>query len=147
MLNHRLLMKSWCNVVLVLMVCISCQIFIYNPLLLDLHFVSLLTQIIIQVLILVVHLVLKLCHARLGHCNPHVLKMVMQHCNIPISKKTQEFSFACCVWNSNRLPSSLSNTVYTHPFELVSHDFSGTSNICTPSTNGYPYHVTFADAY
>lgn len=59
----------------------------------------------------------------------------------------QEFSFPCCVRKSNRLPSSLSNTVYTDPLELVSRDFSGPSNICTPSTNGYLYHITFADAY
>jgi len=59
----------------------------------------------------------------------------------------QEFSFAYCVRKSYRLPSSLSNTVYTHPLELVSRDFSGPSHICIPSTNGYLYHITFVDTY
>lgn len=43
-------------------------------------------------------------HLRLGHPNPHSLKLVMTHCNIPISNKDVSlFCSACCMGKSHML--------------------------------------------
>jgi len=76
----------------------------------------------------------------------NVLRLVLNHCNIPIVNKTMfEFCVAYCVGKSHRLPSSLSQTVYFAPLELIYSDLWGPSHIS--SSNGFSYYISFVDAY
>ena len=85
-------------------------------------------------------------HLRLGHPNANVLRLVLNHCNIPIVNKTMfEFCAACCVEKSHRLPSSLSQIVYSAPLELIYSDLWGPFYIS--SSNGFSYYISFVDAY
>jgi len=87
-----------------------------------------------------------LWHFRLGHPNSNVFKIVLNHCNIPISNKNLfEFYAAYYVGKSHRLPSSSSQTVYSVPLELVYSDLWGPSNVV--STNGFSYYISFVDAF
>ena len=87
-----------------------------------------------------------LWHLRLGHPSSNVLRLVLNHCKIPISNKNVfEFCTACCVGKSHRLPASLSETVYNKPLELIYRDLWGPVHI--PSKNGFHYYITFVDAY
>ena len=81
-----------------------------------------------------------------GHPNANVLRLVLNHCNIPIVNKTMfELCVACCVGKSHRLPSSLSQTVYSAPLELIYSDLWGPSHIS--SSNVFSYYICFVDAY
>lgn len=86
-----------------------------------------------------------LWHARLGHPNFYVMKLVLQQCNIPLfNQNAVDFCASCCVDKSHRLP-SLSNTVYSAPLELIFGDLWGPSHVI--STNGYLYYITFFYAF
>lgn len=87
-----------------------------------------------------------LWHARLGHPNFHVMKLILQQCNIQLSNKNAvDFCASCCVGKSDRLPSSLSNIVCSAPLELIYSDLWGPSPVT--STNGFLYYITFVDAF
>nr|KYP37003.1 Retrovirus-related Pol polyprotein from transposon TNT 1-94 [Cajanus cajan] len=87
-----------------------------------------------------------LWHARLGHPNFHVQKLVSQQCNIPVVNKIDGFFCnACCMGKAHRLPSNLSNSVYKNPLELVYRDLWGPAPI--QSSNNYKYYLSFVDAY
>jgi len=87
-----------------------------------------------------------LWHARLGHPNFHVMKRVLQQCNLPLSNKNVvDLCASCCVGKSHRLPSSLSNIVYSTPLELICSDIWGPSHVT--STNDYLYYIAFFDAF
>ena len=50
--------------------------------------------------------VANLWHARLGHPNGHVMKIVFTHCNISqLNKNFTGFCSSCCMGKSYRLPS------------------------------------------
>jgi len=79
-------------------------------------------------------------HARLGHPNTDVMKLVSQICKIPsINKTVSDFCSHCCVGKSHRLPSSPSLSVYSSPFELVFTDLWGPAPFL--SNSGYRYYV------
>ena len=81
-----------------------------------------------------------LWHLRLGHPSSNVLRLVLNHCKIPISNKNVfEFCTACCVGKSHRLPASLSETVYNQPLELIHSDLWSPAYI--PSKNGFYYYM------
>lgn len=87
-----------------------------------------------------------LWHTRLGHPHHQALAEVLKICNVPIPHKPPTASCsACCLGKSHRLPSSLSTTVYHHPFELVVCDLWGPSPI--HSSGGYTYFLTCVDAF
>ena len=72
--------------------------------------------------------------------------MHVLYCNIaPFNKNVSEFCSSCYVGNSHRLPSSISETVYSTPLELIFTDLWGPSHITSHS--GYAYYVSFIDAY
>jgi len=53
-----------------------------------------------------------LWHARLGHPNDHVMKLVLTHCNISSSNKNSTgFCASCCMGKSHRLPSHTSTSI------------------------------------
>ena len=56
-----------------------------------------------------------------------------------------DFCAACCVGKSHRLPSSLSQTLYFAPLELIYCDLWGPSHIS--SSNGFSYYIGFVDVY
>ena len=89
-----------------------------------------------------------LWHLRLGHPNSHTLKLALQNCNISIQNKEKDvstFCTACCMGKAHRLHSPSSETVYTHPLQLVFSDLWGPSpNV---SSLGYHYYITFVDAF
>ena len=87
-----------------------------------------------------------LWHTRLGHPNHHALVEIFKLCKLAIpSKPPTEMCHACCIGKSHRLPSSLSTTVYTHPFELVVCDLWGPAPM--QSSSGYTYFLTCVDAF
>nr|KYP51540.1 hypothetical protein KK1_026567 [Cajanus cajan]KYP51568.1 hypothetical protein KK1_026596 [Cajanus cajan] len=62
-------------------------------------------------------------HSRLGHPNVDVMKLVFRNFNIQsINNIDSDFCSSCCLGKPHRLPSSLSKTVYTTPFELIFSD-------------------------
>jgi len=80
-----------------------------------------------------------LWHLRLGHSSFDVLRLVLNHCKIPISKKNVfEFCTTCYVGKSQRLHASLSETIYNQPLELIYSDLWGPAHI--PSKNGLLLH-------
>jgi len=84
-------------------------------------------------------------HARLAHPNSHVLGFVLNHCKIaPFNKNVPDFC-SCCVGKSHRLPSSISESVYSKPLEHIFTDLWGLSHVTSHS--GYVYCVSFIDAY
>jgi len=87
-----------------------------------------------------------MCHVRLGHPNDHILKLVLIHCNIPISnKETTFFCSAYAVGKSLRLLSSISTTTYSKPLELVYSYLWGPSPMS--SFGAFRYYLAFVDAY
>lgn len=50
--------------------------------------------------------------------SPHVLKLVLNFCNIPSFNKNVPDLCSCCIWKSRRLSSNSSDAVYTSPLEL-----------------------------
>ena len=89
--------------------------------------------------------VANLWHARLGHPNDHVMKIVLNHCNIShLNKNFTEFCSSCCMGKAHRLPSHNSTSVYS-PLELIFTDLWGPSHV--PSYAGYTYYVSFIDAF
>src|ERR1044072_1552025 len=85
-------------------------------------------------------------HNRLGHPNHDVLTTVLSSCNIPISnKKVLSFCQSCIMGKAHKLPSSSSNSVYTHPLELVFSDLWGPAPYTT--SNGFRYYMSFVDAH
>jgi histone deacetylase 1/2 len=89
-----------------------------------------------------------LWHLRLGHPNEHVLKLVLNQCNLSFNNTNKDFSTfctACCMGKAHRLHSPSSTTTYTQPLELVFSDLWGPSP--TVSSLGYHYYITFVDAY
>lgn len=87
-----------------------------------------------------------LWHTRLGHPHYHALTEVLKLCHIPVpSKPLNDLCTACCLGKSHRLPSSLSSTVYTHPFELVICDLWGPAPVT--SSSAYTYFLTCVDAF
>ena len=76
-----------------------------------------------------------LWHARLGHPNSHVLKLVLDQCNISSSNKViSDFCASCCVGKSHRLSSYASTSVYS-PLELVFTDLWGPSHLTSYSSS------------
>jgi len=66
--------------------------------------------------------VANLWHARLGHPNDHVMKIVLNHCNIShLNKNFTEFCSSCCMGKNHRLPSHNSTSLYS-PLELIFTD-------------------------
>lgn len=58
-------------------------------------------------------------HLRLGHPNVYVLKLVLQHCNIPFHYKDHSlFCYNCCMGNAHRHHSHTSHTIYSSLLEL-----------------------------
>ena len=89
--------------------------------------------------------VANLWHARLGHPNDHVMKIVLTHCNIAsLNKNSTGFCASCCMGRSHRLPSHNSTSVYS-PLELIFTNLWGPSHI--PSYSGYKNYVSFIDAF
>ena len=87
-----------------------------------------------------------LWHTRLGHPHHQVLAEVLKTCCISLSSKSAaEFCSACSLGKSHRLPTSLSTTVYNHPFELVVCDLWGPAPI--KSSGAYTYFLTCVDAF
>lgn len=87
-----------------------------------------------------------LWHTRLGHPHHHALLEVLKLCQIPIPQKPPtDLCFACCLGKSHRLPSTLSNTTFTCPFELVVCDLWGPAPMV--SSGGYSYFLTCVDAF
>jgi len=69
--------------------------------------------------------VANLRHVRLGHPNDHVMKIVLNHCNIShLNKNFTEFCSSCCMGKAHRLPSHNSTFVYS-PLELLFTDLRG----------------------
>lgn len=87
-----------------------------------------------------------LWHTRLGHPHHHALAEVLKlrHILIP-SKPPAELCAACRLGKSHMLPTSLSTTVYNHPFEPVVCDLWGPAPV--QSSGGYTYFLTCVDAY
>jgi len=68
--------------------------------------------------------VANLWHARLGHPNDHLLKIVLTHCNIDsLNKNSIGFCSSCCMGTSHRLPSHGSSSAYS--FRAYFHRFVG----------------------
>lgn len=87
-----------------------------------------------------------LWHSRLGHPHHHALTEVFKLCHLPVpSKPPAELCSACCLGKSHRLPTSLSATVYSQPFELVVCDLWGPAPM--QSLGGYSYFLTCVDAF
>jgi histone deacetylase 1/2 len=89
-----------------------------------------------------------LWHLRLGHPNGQTLKTALKLCNIPVSNNEQDisnFCAACCMGKAHRLHSTQSQTIYSHPLELVFSDLWGPAP--TTSSLGYHYYISFIDAY
>lgn len=87
-----------------------------------------------------------LWHNRLGHTNLDTLNSVLKSCNMStLNRKKTEFCVACCLGKSHRLPSSLSETTYSTPLELIYCDLWGPAPM--QSSMGYKYYVSFIDAY
>jgi histone deacetylase 1/2 len=85
-------------------------------------------------------------HLRLGHPHFDVLKQVLQYCNISkVNKNTLDFCSACCLGKAHRLPSHLSITQYSFPFELIYTDLWGPAPFF--SFDGYSYYISFIDAF
>jgi len=86
-----------------------------------------------------------LWHARLGHPNSHVRKLVFNHCNISPSNKKLSVFCSSCMGKSHRLPSHTSISVYS-PLELIIF-----TNLWEPSHltsyAGFKYYVSFIDAF
>ena len=81
----------------------------------------------------------------LGHPNDHVMKIVLNHCNISnLNKSFTKFCSSCCMGKAHRLPSHNSTFVYS-PLELIFTDLCGPSHV--PSYAGYTYYVSFIDAF
>jgi len=88
----------------------------------------------------------KLWHSRLGHPHFEILKHVLRLCNVPLpSKSALDLCTACCLGKCHRLPAPSSNTMYTHPFELVVCDLWGPAPMT--SSVGYTYFLTCVDAF
>ena len=86
-----------------------------------------------------------LWHARLGHPNSHVMKLVFNQCNISSSNKFfSDFCASCCLGMSHRLPSHSSTSVYS-PLELFFTDLWGPSHLTYYSV--FKYYVSFIDAF
>jgi len=86
-----------------------------------------------------------LWHARLGYPNSHVLKLVLDQCNISSSNKViSDFCASCFVGKSHRLSSYASTSVYS-PLELVFTDLWGPYHLI--SYSGFKYYVSFIDAF
>ena len=86
-----------------------------------------------------------LWHARLGHLNDHVMKIVLKQCNISqLNKNITEFCSSCCMGKTHRLPSHSSISVYS-PLELLFTDLWGPSHVT--SYVGYTYYVSFIYAF
>lgn len=67
-------------------------------------------------------------HYRLGHPSLDTLNNVLKSWNMSsFQKNKNEFCVAYCLEKSHRLPSSLSNTMYNEPLELVFCDLWGPS--------------------
>ena len=80
--------------------------------------------------------------ARLGHPNVNVLRLVLTPCNIHFSNKIGDFC-SSCVGKPHRLPSSLFETLYSSPFDMVISNIWGPAHV---PTDGYVYYVYFVDA-
>jgi len=86
-----------------------------------------------------------LWHARLGHPNSHVLKLVLDECNISSSNKViSDFCASCCVGKSHRLSFYAFTSIYS-PLELVFTDIWEPSHLT--SYSGFKYYVLFIDAF
>lgn len=87
-----------------------------------------------------------LWHTRLGHPHHHALTEILKLCHLSIPPKpSAELCTACCLGKSHRLPTSLSTTVYSQPFELVVCDLWGLTPM--KSSCGYTYFLTCVDAF
>jgi histone deacetylase 1/2 len=87
---------------------------------------------------------LYLWHLRLGHPDDQTLKSTLKQCNISFSNNKNDVSTlctACCMGKAQRLHSSVSQTIYTHPLKLVFSDLWGPSPSVSPL--GYHYYITF----
>ena len=61
-----------------------------------------------------------LWHARLGHPNSHVMKLVFNHCKISSSNKIDlDFCASCCMGKSHMFPSHSSISVYSHLLQTL----------------------------
>jgi len=86
-----------------------------------------------------------LWHARLGHPNSHVLKLVFDQCNISSSNKMiLDFCASSCMGKSHRLSSHSSTLVYS-PLELIFIDLWGPFHLT--SYSGFKFYVSFVDAF
>lgn len=84
-------------------------------------------------------------HLRLGHPNPHTMKLVLSQCNVPYSNKENSvFCSAHCVGKAHRLHSPQSKSQYTTPLELIFSDLWGPAPIT--SSQKFQYYITFVDA-
>lgn len=82
-------------------------------------------------------------HAIFGHANPRDLNNISQLCNIPIrNKNVTDFCNSCCVGKSHELFAHLSNTNYTHLFELV-HIYLWGPSPSSSSSGSYNYYIAF----
>ena len=89
--------------------------------------------------------VANLWHARLGHPNDHIMKIVLTHCNIAsLNKNSTGFCASCCMGKFYKLPSHSSTSAYS-PLELIFTNLWGLSHITSYSS--YKYYVSFIDAF
>jgi len=86
-----------------------------------------------------------LWHARLGHPNSHVLKLVFDQCNILLSNKMiSDFCASCYMGKCHRLSSHSSTSVYS-PLELIFTDLWRPSHLTSYSR--FKYYVSFVYAF
>lgn len=86
-----------------------------------------------------------LWHDRLGHPCSATLTCVLKSCGVLFKRDNlQVLCGSCQLGKSHKLPFKSSQTVYTSPFELVTFDVWGPSQV---SSNGFSYYVSFVDMY
>jgi len=73
------------------------------------------------------------------------LRLVLTQCSIHSNNKIVDFCSSCCVGKSHILASSLFETMYNSPFELVFSDLWDLAHV--PSIEGCLYYVSFVDAF
>lgn len=85
-------------------------------------------------------------HKKLGHPSTNVMKVVLNKENLShlIRTRTQVCT-QCQLGKSHQLPFNQSQTIYTHPLELVECDLWGPASIT--SDYGYKHYIAFVDAY
>ena len=85
-------------------------------------------------------------HSRLGHPSSPIVEKVINSFDLPCSVDSNKQSVcdACQMAKSHQLPYSRSQSVSSHPLELIYSDVWGPATV---STGGKKYYVSFIDDY